>query len=401
MPIPMMLYGRGTLYRVEHVVDVLRLARAERQPGAVLRRPGRRREPGLAEPDAPVVVIEPARAARRASRDRRASTASIHPAGSCSASQDRANSRNASAERSSSTTDMTVTSGLGNGGGYPASSPPVRSVRRLRRPPRPCTNFGRPCATDPPPDRPVPRQPRAPLDPPGRAALACVWNHQRVGLGLLVIAWPRSLWSSCRPRAAHHAPRRGAARGRGRGRRRRRTRPNGARSTSIEDLGVRSGGAAPRVHAGDHELQLDPERDRLPRRRRRHGPRRAPGRAQRNPVDTLTGVVRRAMRPDDGPLVFRYDPAGLPRVIDSWVGATGKGLVDGGLRFDGAQVAEIRPDAGIGIDRDEAERRILARARTGFDGARRARDRPDDPCGRYRRRPQSREARRAGSWPRR
>ena len=64
-------------------------------------------------------------------------------------------------------------------------------------------------------------------------------------------------------------------------------------------------------------------------------------------------------------LVVHYDRDRLASVIDTWVGATGKGLVDGGLHFDGAQVAEIRPRAGVGIDRTDAERRIIEALRSG------------------------------------
>ncbi len=81
------------------------------------------------------------------------------------------------------------------------------------------------------------------------------------------------------------------------------------------------------------------------------------GRAM-NPVDALAGTLLRRLRPDHVPLVVRYDKNRLATVIDSWVGATGKGLVDGGLRFDNGQVAEIPPRRGVGIDRAEAERRV-------------------------------------------
>ena len=58
MPMPMMLAGRGTPVVVEHLVDGRGLTGREREPGAVLGRPRRRREPRLAELGAPLRVVE-------------------------------------------------------------------------------------------------------------------------------------------------------------------------------------------------------------------------------------------------------------------------------------------------------------------------------------------------------
>jgi len=133
----------------------------------------------------------------------------------------------------------------------------------------------------------------------------------------------------------------------------------------IEDLADRLAATPIHAHAGTHDLVLDPKAIgyrvdaaatvRAARRDGRSG----------NPLDTLLGVPLRALRADDVDLVVHYDRARLASVIDTWVGATGNGLVDGGLRFEGAQVAEIQPRAGVGIDRDDAEERAISALRAG------------------------------------
>ncbi len=135
--------------------------------------------------------------------------------------------------------------------------------------------------------------------------------------------------------------------------------------TAIQRLGERLTHRTLHAHAGRHELELDPaaigyhvDAAATVRAARREG-------RSANPLDTLTGVLARALRPDDVPVVYRYDHAELAAVLDAWVGETGRGLVDGGLRFDGAEVAEIRPRPGIGINRDDTEHRILRALGTG------------------------------------
>jgi vancomycin resistance protein YoaR len=126
----------------------------------------------------------------------------------------------------------------------------------------------------------------------------------------------------------------------------------------IEDLGVRLAQQPVHAHAGRHDLVLDPaavgysvDAEATVRAARRQG-------RSANPLDALPGVLLRRARADEVPLVVTYDPDKLSDVLDTWVGETGSGLIDGDLRFDGAHVAEVRPRAGIGIDRDEAARRI-------------------------------------------
>ena len=113
------------------------------------------------------------------------------------------------------------------------------------------------------------------------------------------------------------------------------------------------------ARAGDHDLSFDPavigydvNAVATVRAARRAG-------RSANPANELAGTLLRNLRPDHVGLVVRYDVTKLGALIDGWVGATGKGLIDGGIRFEGTQVAEIRPRAGIGIDRADAERRVL------------------------------------------
>ena len=129
---------------------------------------------------------------------------------------------------------------------------------------------------------------------------------------------------------------------------------------TIADLGTRLTAQPIHAHAGTTDLTLDPsaigyhvDAAATVRNARRRG-------RATNPLDTLSGTILRRIRADRVRLVVRYDRTRLAAVIDSWVGATGNGLVDGGLRFDNGQVAEIRPRRGIGIDRTEAERRVIA-----------------------------------------
>jgi vancomycin resistance protein YoaR len=229
--------------------------------------------------------------------------------------------------------------------------------------------------TDPPPaspsEAPAPDAPArahpadlAPLEPPGRAAFARAWREQRIALVVLLVlsiafalvlvalgervthreqVLPGvrvagvDLGGQTEPEALHH----------------------------VEDLAARLATTPIHAHAGTHDLVLDPKAiDYRVDSAATVRAARQDGRSS-NPLSTLLGVPLRAMRPDDVPLTVHYDQDRLASVIDQWVGATGNGLVDGGLRFDGAQVAEVSPRAGVGIDRDDAERRIEAALRSG------------------------------------
>jgi len=79
----------------------------------------------------------------------------------------------------------------------------------------------------------------------------------------------------------------------------------------------------------------------------------------RNPINQLSGAMLRRVRPDEVPLVLNIDPGRFDAVLDSWVAQTGKGLVDGGLQFEGTKVVVIQPKSGIGIQRDEAKAQVL------------------------------------------
>lgn len=133
----------------------------------------------------------------------------------------------------------------------------------------------------------------------------------------------------------------------------------------VESIGARMATQPIHGRAGDVDLVLDPasvgyQVDAVATVRAA----RRDGRAA-NPLSSLSGVILRNLRHDEVPLAFHYDEDRLDAVLDDWVGETGRGLVEGDLRFEGAHVAEIRPRAGVGIDRREAERRILAALASG------------------------------------
>src|SRR6478735_3007811 len=229
--------------------------------------------------------------------------------------------------------------------------------------------------TDPPPtsfpEVPVPTAPSrarpadlTPLEPPGREAFARAWRDQRIALVALVVltAAFALVLVALGERVAHREQVLPGVRVAGvdvGGQ----TEPEALHH--VEDLAARLASTPIHAHAGTHDLVLDPKTiDYRVDSAATVRAARQDGRSS-NPLSTLLGVPLRAMRPDDVQLVVHYDPDRLASVIDQWVGATGNGLVDGGLRFDGAQVAEVSPRAGVGIDRDDAERRILAALRSG------------------------------------
>ncbi len=223
--------------------------------------------------------------------------------------------------------------------------------------------FHRALPTDPPPDF-VAGDTLEPLNPPGREMLARVWHSQRWALVALVVSSAALLLVgvAVTQRIAHrdhvmpHVEVAGTDLG---------NESEPAAFHQVTDLGTRLALAAIHGHAGDQQLTLDPRA--IGYRVDAAATVRAARRAGRsaNPLDSLSGLVLRVFRADQVPLTVHYDSARLASVIDSWVGATGNGLVEGGLRFDGTQVAEIQPRSGIGIDRTEAERRVLDALRTG------------------------------------
>jgi vancomycin resistance protein YoaR len=200
--------------------------------------------------------------------------------------------------------------------------------------------------------------PLQPLEPRGRAALERAWSNQRTalillaGLGILFVLVSLTLTeriiengdvmpgvrvgdidaSGMSERDALAAVRTSAAR--------------------LERTPVQ-------LKAGSTELTADPGTFGL------HVNARASVRAARkagrshNPLDQLSGVVLRRMREDKIPFVLRVDRERLDAVLDAWVTETGKGLVDGGLRFEGTTVVEIAPKSGTGIQRVEARRQVL------------------------------------------
>lgn len=203
-----------------------------------------------------------------------------------------------------------------------------------------------------------------PLAPPGRAAIARAWTEQRLGVialgitGILLILVVIAIGERLAHRnqilpgvtvAGHDL---GGS-----------TEP--AALDTITAIGARLRNQTIHARAGDHDLSFAPsaigyevDAAATVRAARRAG-------RETNPINALTGALFRNLRPDHVPFVVRYDPHRLAMLIDGWVGTTGKGLIDGGIRFEGVQVAEIRPRPGVGIDRDDAERRVLDAIRHG------------------------------------
>ena len=56
-----------------------------------------------------------------------------------------------------------------------------------------------------------------------------------------------------------------------------------------------------------------------------------------NPIDQVAGAVLRRFRDDEVPFVLKVDHVRFDALLDAWVAQTGKGLVDGGLRFEGLE----------------------------------------------------------------
>lgn len=119
-----------------------------------------------------------------------------------------------------------------------------------------------------------------------------------------------------------------------------------------------------RARAGDVELAVDASTVHIDvdpvatlRAARRAG-------RSRNPVDQTLGAVLRRFRPDRVDLAVSYDDGGLAGVLDGWIHETSNGVVEGNLRFEGAEVVPVMPHAGTGIIREEARRRLDAMLRS-------------------------------------
>jgi vancomycin resistance protein YoaR len=68
----------------------------------------------------------------------------------------------------------------------------------------------------------------------------------------------------------------------------------------------------------------------------------------------MAGTILRRMRPDHVNLTVDYDENRLEGMLDGWEAETNKGMVEGGLRFDGTKVVAIAPHSGTGILRPRA-----------------------------------------------
>jgi len=224
-----------------------------------------------------------------------------------------------------------------------------------------------------PVESPPARVPRSrpdlePLPAPGREVLARLWANQRVAaiafvvgvvvLGLVVAALADRL--AYRNRVlpgvvAGHVDLGGMT-------------VRGAREALREEA-ARLESTPISVRAGQTQFSVDPTalglKVDVPVTVRRA---RLVGRS-RNPLAQVAGTVLRRSRDDRVPLAITVDRGRLEGVLDGWVAQTGKGLVDGGLRFEGAEVVEIAPRRGIGIRREEARAAVLAALARGDSAA--------------------------------
>lgn len=87
----------------------------------------------------------------------------------------------------------------------------------------------------------------------------------------------------------------------------------------------------------------------------------------RNPLDQVGGLLLRRVRPDEIEWQASWDDALLGEQLDAWSEELSQGLENGGLTFEGANVIEVAPKPGIGLQRDEALRDIEAMLRDGKD----------------------------------
>ncbi len=197
-----------------------------------------------------------------------------------------------------------------------------------------------------------------PLEPPGRAAFTRAWNNSRFGIVLLCISGAVFLLVGLalmeRVSGQDHVlsgVEVGDVDVSGMSEQEALTAVQ-ARATQLETTPIQ-------VKAGKTPLAVDPTVLKL------HVNAEASVRAAReagrshNPISQITGTIMRRMRPDKVPFVIDVDPGRFDAVLDAWVAQTGKGLVDGGLKFEGTKVIAIAPKSGIGIRRDETRNQVL------------------------------------------
>ncbi len=207
-----------------------------------------------------------------------------------------------------------------------------------------------------------------PLQPPGRAAIARAWEDQRVALVALGVLSVLALLvlGTLADHLAHQQ----------------RVLP-GVHAGGVDLGGMTEPEALAALRATARRLQTDPVTLEVGTKQLSVDPSamgltvdaRATVRAAReagrstNPVDEVLGTVLRRVRTDEVPLVLSFDEGRLAGVLDGWVAATGKGLVDGGLRFEGTTVVEIPPKAGTGIQRAATRARVVAALEAGRSDA--------------------------------
>lgn len=84
-----------------------------------------------------------------------------------------------------------------------------------------------------------------------------------------------------------------------------------------------------------------------------------------NPLAQVLGVALRRLRDDEVELVASWDRQKLDEVLDAWDEQLVEGRRDAGLQFQGAQVIEVPPVSGVGLQRRQARGRLEAALRDG------------------------------------
>jgi vancomycin resistance protein YoaR len=84
-----------------------------------------------------------------------------------------------------------------------------------------------------------------------------------------------------------------------------------------------------------------------------------------NPLAQVLGAALRRFRDDQVDIAASWDRRKLDEVLDAWDQQLVAGRRDAGLEFRGAQVVEVAPVSGIGLERGKARARIEAALRDG------------------------------------
>jgi vancomycin resistance protein YoaR len=129
----------------------------------------------------------------------------------------------------------------------------------------------------------------------------------------------------------------------------------------LETTTVRARGGGQRLSLEPAQLTYDVDAAATMRAARRAG-------RTRNPLAQVSGTVLRRLRPDEVALAATWDETQLSAALDVWDQALAAGLENGGLEFRGAEVIELEPRSGYGLNRLEATELVEDHLRSGDTG---------------------------------